>query len=102
MLHSSTVRCRAESEDIFRSGRKAAGARDLEAGGARDFSLLDCGMREPHGWAIPGGGNSVYQVGKLERAKRGKEEEKLETVRGHISSYESFASSAARNSPLLL
>lgn len=59
MLHSSIVRCRAESESILHSGRKALGARDLEARRARDFGLLDYGIREPHGWAwaIPGRGN---------------------------------------------
>lgn len=60
MLHSSIVRCRAESEDILYSGWKALGVRDPEARRARDFSLLDYGIREPHGWAwaIPGRRNS--------------------------------------------
>lgn len=60
MLHSSIVRCRAESEDTLHSGWKALEARDLEATRATDFSLLGYGIREPHGWAlgIPGRGNS--------------------------------------------
>lgn len=77
MLHSSIVRCRAESESILHSGRKALGARDVEAGRARDFSLLDYGIREPHGWAraISGRGDSFSKGGNLRELRVEKRKE---------------------------